>query len=173
MLANVMWGAHCFVPSTERMFLLTVTTSHESKLCGNGSGATGNMADSNNSNLVSNAPEDSLVVNASSSRQFAVLQQYRDSLEARSTPRLEKKLPYLANPQPGTSAEIQLHQFDSHSSTVMNSSQQVRHTSLNQLEQRRSLLTPIIPPGECEFVSDESPIVPTGLLRKTTSEIYL
>ncbi|XP_022653090.1 uncharacterized protein LOC111246938 isoform X3 [Varroa destructor] len=125
-----------------------LTTSHESKLCGNGSGATGNMADSNNSNLVSNAPEDSLVVNASSSRQFAVLQQYRDSLEARSTPRLEKKLPYLANPQPGTSAEIQLHQFDSHSSTVMNSSQQVRHTSLNQLEQRRSLLTPIIPPED-------------------------
>lgn len=98
--------------------------------------------------------QEGLSGNVPNSRQCAVLQQYRDSLEARSTPRLEKKLPHLANPQPGASTEVRLGRFESHSPTIVNGSQQqpqqqqARHSKLtSQLEQRRSLLTPIIPPG--------------------------
>lgn len=131
------WNSLWDISSSDPMCLLTVTSAGDTAMAGPAS--------------LQRATSDLTTPNGNAgSRQYAVLQQYRDSLEARSTPRLEKKLPHLANPQPGASAEVRLHRFESHSPTIVNNSQQqqARHSKLtSQLEQRRSLLTPIIPPG--------------------------
>lgn len=104
--------------------------------------SSGGDTDSKSSSLVSNGA-------VHPSRQYVMLQQYRDQLEARHTPRTERR-PLEAEDTDRHVPEVVVHRHESRSPSVSKS--QTRQSRLSQLEQRRSLLTPVIPPGNIIYL---------------------